>query len=90
MFFINTQFAELLRLEGHANTGSVHRNMHRVAKRMEQELDTEHSMFIEWAPWDCEWLLRLPVSLTIGLDRSYVHECDVPSLRESWFGVIAG
>jgi hypothetical protein len=82
--------ADVLPLEGHANTQSVHRHVQRVAERTGRELGEEQSMFIEGCPRDWERLPTPPAPLTVGLDGGYVHPSDAPSRRASWFEVIAG
>ncbi|MGH9400614.1 MAG: ISKra4 family transposase [Terriglobia bacterium] len=82
--------AELLPIGSSISTASLHRNLERVAARLESELGEEKGQFIEGCPRDWEQLPPPNPPLTVGLDGGYVHAKDQPSRTEGWFEVIAG
>lgn len=81
---------EVLPIADEINHTSLHRQLHRVAERIEGELGEEQFQFIEGCPND--WAKQPPPGppLTVGLDGGYVHASDQKSRSEGWFEVIAG
>jgi hypothetical protein len=81
---------EVLPIADEISHTSLHRQLYRVAERIEGELGEEHFQFIEGCPRD--WAKQPPPGppLTVGLDGGYVHASDQKSRTEGWFEVIAG
>jgi hypothetical protein len=81
---------EVLPIADEINYTSLHRQLHRIAERIEGELGEEQFQFIEGCPND--WAKQPPPGppLTVGLDGGYVHASDQKSRTEGWFEVIAG
>jgi hypothetical protein len=82
--------AEILPMGSSISTSSLHRNLEKVAERLESELGEEKGQFIEGCPRDWEHLPPPNPPLTVGLDGGYVHAKDQKSRAEGWFEVIAG
>lgn len=82
--------AEILPIGSSISTSSLHRNLEKVAERLEGELGEEKGQFIEGCPRDWEQLPPPKPPLTVRLDGGYVHAKDQRSRTEGWFEVIAG
>jgi hypothetical protein len=82
--------AEILPIGNSISTSSLHRNLEKVAERLESELGEEKGQFIDGCPRD--WEQRPPPNppLTVGWDGGYVHAKDQKSRTEGWFEVMAG
>src|SRR6185437_9681254 len=81
---------EVLPLGRTINVASVHRQVQRVAERMERALGDERAMFIDGCQFDWDQLPPPGPPVTVGLDGGSVHAKDQPSRTEGWFEVIAG
>jgi hypothetical protein len=81
---------ELLPIGSSISTSSLHRNLEKVAERMESELGEEEVQFIDGCPRDWESLPPPNPPLTVGLHGGYVHAKDQKSRTEGWFEIIAG
>jgi hypothetical protein len=82
--------AEILPIASSISTASLHRNLEKVATRLESELGEEKGQFINGCPRDWQQLPPPNPPLTVGLDGGYVHAKDQKSRTEGWFEVIAG
>jgi len=82
--------AEILPIASSISTASLHRNLEKVATRLESELGEEKGQYIHGCPRDWEQLPPPNPPLTVGLDGGYVHAKDQKSRTEGWFEVIAG
>lgn len=82
--------AEILPMGNAISTASLHRNLEKVAERLESELGEEKGQFIDGYPRDWAQLPPPNLPLTVGLDGGYVHAKDQKSRTEGWFEVIAG
>ncbi|MBV8398292.1 MAG: ISKra4 family transposase [Acetobacteraceae bacterium] len=82
--------AEVLPTSGEINAAGVHRNVQRVAQRLEAELGEEKGQFIEGCQRDWDALPPPGPPITVGLDSGFVHAKAQESRGEGWFKVIAG
>lgn len=82
--------AEVLPIGEHLGVAAVHRQVQRVAERVESELGEEQAQFIEGCPREWETLPAPDPPLIVGLDGGYVHARAQTSGAKGWFEVIAG
>lgn len=73
-----------------ANTRSVHRHLHQVAERSEQELGEEQVFFIEGCQREWDELPSPDGPLVVGIDGGFVHARDGDRRKAGPFEVIAG
>jgi hypothetical protein len=81
---------EVLPIGEHLGVAAVHRQVQRVAERVESELGEEQVQFIEGCQRDWDELPPPNPPLMVGLDGGYVHANGPISRAKGWFEVIVG
>ena len=82
--------AEVLPLGRPLHATAVRLHTQALAQRLEDELGTEQSSFIEGCQAAWEELPRPGMPIVVGIDGGYVHSSGQRSRRDGWFEVIAG
>ena len=74
---------EVLPIKTHVST--IQLNTHKIAERIENELQEEKYMYIEGCENQWEQLPEPGPPLTVGIDGGYVHARDGDNRKAGWF-----
>ena len=72
------------------NKSSLVNNCHKIASRLENELDEERYSYIEGCPRDWGNLPKPNDKLTVGIDGGFIHAREDDNRKAGWFEVIVG